>query len=146
MMKSIQGISDEITALEAERDYGDITKQDAELLEVLNLCYDLLCRTEKAQSFQVETPEQMQEPGEESDFFPQYGIYSNQLADFAFAIATKSGSVNLRALLYQIMCGYVRKDLAEKAGFSAQTISVYMNNKKSMTTDNYERLINVILK
>ncbi|MDD4145360.1 MAG: helix-turn-helix transcriptional regulator [Prolixibacteraceae bacterium] len=143
-MKLLKTISDKITVLEAERDFGDITPDGEELLAVLNLCYDLLCRTQIAQKMVVPQPDEMKEPGFEDDFIQQYGVCSNQLADFAFSIATRQGKINMRNLLYQIMFDFKQKDIAKNIGIRPNTISDYMNGHKSMTVKNYEKIINTI--
>jgi len=145
-MKVLQTISNEITVLEAERDFGDITSEGEELLDVLNLCYDLLTRTQTARKITVTTPEEMKEPGFDDDFMPQYGIPSNQLADFAFNISTRQGKVNMRDLLYQIMYGFTQKEIAKGIGIRPNTISDYMNGHKNITAGNYEKIINYTLK
>ena len=145
-MKSLSTISDEITLLEAERDFGDITPEGLELLAVLNLCYDLLSRTRTAQAIQVPQPEEMKEPGFEEDFINQYGIGSSAMADFAFAVATKQGNVNLRDLLQQIKYGKTNKEIAESLSIRPATISDYTTGKSGLNSDIYERIINYINK
>lgn len=145
-MKSLEIISNEITILEAERDFGDITPEGLELLAALNLCYDLLSRTTEAQKLKVPTPPEMIEPGFDDDETPIYGVSSSQLADFAFTVATKTGTVDLRKLLREIISPFKQKHIAASVGIRANTISDYLTGKKSLTTDNYEKVINSTLK
>lgn len=145
-MKSLKTISNEITILEAERDFGDITPEELEQLAILNLCYDLLSRTITAQKIKVPTPHEMKEPGFENEETQVYGISSSALADFAFAIATKQGSVDLRELLREIKFGHTNKEIAKYIGVRAATISEYMNRKSPFNADSYEKIINSILK
>ena len=145
-MKSLETISNEISVLEAERDFGDITPEGLEKLAVLNLCYDLLTRTSAAQAINVKQPDEMKEPGFEDEFVNKYGVSSNQLADFAFAMITKQGNINLKALLQDAISGFKQKDIAARAGMRAATISDYLNNRKSMTCNNYEKILNTLKK
>jgi hypothetical protein len=145
-MKSLETISNEITVLEAERDFGDITPEGLELLSVLNLCYDLLSRTKAAQAIRVKQPDEMKEPSFDDEETNVYGVSSSQLADFAFAIATKQGSVDLRKLLAETMSSHVRSELAKKVGIRPSTISEYMNHKSPFNCDSYQAIINQIIK
>lgn len=143
-MKSLEIISDEITVLEAERNFGDITPEGEELLAVLNLCYDLLSRTSIARSILVPQPEEMKEPDfdSESEFVHQFGISSNELAEFAFSVSTRSGYVNLRALLQQIKFGRTDKEIAEALSIRPATLSDYKKGKSGLNSDIYERIVN----
>ena len=145
-MKSLKTISDEITTLEAERDFGDITQEGLEQLAVLNLCYDLLSRTAAAQKIKVPTPPEMIEPAFDDDKTPVYGVSSSQLADFAFAVATKTGKVDLRKLLNEIKFRHTNKEVAKAVGIRAATISDYLTGKKSLTCNNFENIINFTIK
>lgn len=144
-MKSLETISNEITVLEAERDFGDITPEGLETLAVLNLCYDLLTRTRAAQAIKVPTPPEMLEPGFDDEETNVYGVSSSQLADFAFALATGQGAVNLRVLLQQTIPARKQQAVAKRVGIRSATIGDYLQGKKSMTCDNYEKTINAIL-
>lgn len=144
-MKSLETISDEITVLEAERDFGDISPEGLEQLAVLNLCYDLLSRTSAAQQIRVPTPEELKEPGFDDDEINVYGVSSSQLADFAFSIATKQGSVDLKKLLREITWGSKHFEIAEKIKIRRQTIGDYLNSKHSISADNYEKVVNACL-
>lgn len=145
-MKSLETISDEITVLEAERDFGDITPEGLEQLAVLNLCYDLLSRTQTAQSIQVPQPDEMKEPGFEDDLIPQYGVSGNALADFAFAVATRQGTVDLRELLQQIKFGKTDKEIAKSLSIRPATLSDYKKGKSGLNSDIYERIVNYCIK
>lgn len=145
-MKSLETISDEITILESERDFGNITPEEEELLSVLNLCYDFLSRTKTAQSIVVPQPEEMKEPGFEDDFTAKYGVGSNALADFAFAIASRTGQVDMRALLGKIMWGHTKREIAAAIGIRSLTISDYMNQKSSIGVDTFEKIVNYTIK
>lgn len=144
-MKSLKKISKQIIALEAQRDFGDITSEELELLAVLNLCYDLLSRTQIAQAIKVATPEEMKEPDFTDDETQAYGVSSSQLADFAFTIATKQGRVSLRELFREIKGSTSNKKIEEMADIRASTISDYMTSKSSLTTDNFEKVINCLI-
>lgn len=144
-MKSLETISNEITILEVERDFGDITPEDLEMLSILNLCYDLLTRTTVVKKIIIETDEQMQDAGFDK-LEQKYGVPSNQLADFAFSIATKTGNINLRKLLYQITSQLQQQEIATKAGLRRQTIGDYLNQKTNIMVSNYESTINACLK
>lgn len=141
-MKSLETISDEITVLEAERDFGDITPEGLEQLAVLNLCYDLLSRTQTAQSIQVPQSEEMKEPGFEGERVNKYGISGNALADFAFAVCTHQGPVDLRALFQQIRYAKTNKEIAAALNIRPATISDYTTGKSGLNSDIYERIIN----
>jgi len=144
-MKSLETIANEITLLESERDFGDITPEGMELLAVLNLCYDLLTRTKKAQGILINQPEEMKEEGFEDDLIQAYGVPSSALANFSFAIATKSGHVDLRKLLKEVKFSHTDKSIAESVGIRRATISEYMNHKSSFNADTYEKIINYTL-
>jgi hypothetical protein len=147
-MKSLETISAEITILESERDFGDISPEGLETLAVLNFCYDLLSRTRTVQSILVPTPEEMKEPGFEDDQVNKYGVSSNALADFAFAICTHQGKVDLRALFHQIRYPKTNKEIAKKVegkskkGIRPATISDYTTGKSGLNCDIYERIVN----
>lgn len=150
-MQALDNISTEIALLEAERDFGNITTEQAELLNVLNFCYDLLSRTQLAISEQVEQPEEMKEPGFEDQFVNRYGIASNYLADFVFALSTGKGSVSLLKLVEnQLAIAKFKKitqaKIAQGIGIRPATISDYLNQKGSMSSDNIESILNFILK
>ena len=146
-MKSIDIICNEITVLEAERDFGDITPERQEYLAVLELCYNLLTRTDVVNSVMVEQSEEMKEPGWEDDFIPKYGVSFSAIADFAFFAVTKKRKLDLRKMLFEIMRPHTAFSIAKEVGIRRQTIGDYFNGHKSMTCDNYERIINhVILK
>lgn len=145
-MKSLETISDEITVLEAERDFGDITPEGLEQLAILNLCYDLLSRTQIAQSIQVPQSEEMKEPGFEDDHINKYGVSTNAIADFAFAVATKQGAVDLRELLQQIKFGKTDKEIAKSLSIRPATLSDYKKGKSGLNSDIYERIVNYCIK
>lgn len=150
-MKTLDNISDQIAQLEAERDFGNITDEQTELLNVLNFCYDLLSRTQLTKSEQVEQPEEMKEPGFDDDYINKYGIASNYLADFAFALSTGKGSVSLLKLVEnQLAIAKFKKitqaKIAQGVGIRPATISDYLNQKVSMSADNLENILNFILK
>ncbi|MBL7971281.1 MAG: helix-turn-helix transcriptional regulator [Prolixibacteraceae bacterium] len=145
-MKSLAVISDEITVLEAERDFGDITPEGLEQLAVLNLCYDLLSRTQTAQSIPVPQSEEMKEPGFEDERVNKYGISGNALADFAFAVATKQGAVDLRELLQQIKYRKTNKEIAEALSIRPATLSDYKKGKSGLNSDIYEQIVNYCIK
>lgn len=149
-MQALDNISTEIALLEAERDFGNITDELSELRNVLNFCYDLLSRTALAQAEQVEQPEEMKEPGFEDQFVNRYGIASNSLADFAFSIVAKKGEVSLKKILDQQLYSakannITQQKIAEGIGIRQATISDYITDKKSMTADNIEKIINFII-
>jgi len=144
-MKSIEAISDEITVLEGDRDFGDITDEGMEMLAVLNLCYDLLTRTKAVQGIEVVQMEEMKEPGFDEEFAQVYGVSSNVLADFAFSIITKTGKVDLRSLLYQIKYNHTDTAISKAIGIRRATISDYMNSKSQFSADKYEQIVNYTL-
>ena len=141
-MKSLETISTEITALEAERDFGDISPEGLEQLAVLNLCYDLLARTRAALSETVAQPDEMKEPGFEDDFIPKYGISWSAIADFAFAVTTKQGSVDMRKVLFDIMRPRTAKSIAENINIRPATLSEYFNKKSGFKADTWEQVAN----
>lgn len=141
-MKSLEIISEEISTLEGERDFGDIIPEGEELLAVLNLCYDLLSRTKCAQQELVLQPEEMKEPGFEDEFISKYGISTSQLANFAFSVTTKQGKIDLRGLLSEIMYNKTAKEIAENIGIRNATLSDYRKRKSGFTVDSYEAAIN----
>lgn len=151
-MKSLDAINNEITVLEAERDYGNFTSKDAQYLDILNFCYELLARTEKAQEEFFLQPEEMKEPGFESEYISHYGITSDELADFTFAFVTLSGKISLVSLFNQILervrlspKKITAAEISEKTGISTNTISTFRNGKGNMTAGNFETIINYIL-
>lgn len=145
-MKSLETISEEIAKLESERDFGDITPEGIEQLAVLNLCYDLLSRTQTAQAMQVPQPEEMKEPGFDDEFISVYGVSSNPLADFAFSLSAKIGTIDMKQLLKQAMVGHTQKQCASAVGIRANTISDYLNDRKCITVCNYEKILNYAAK
>lgn len=151
-MKSLEAISNEITALETERDFRDITPEETEQLAILNFCYELLARTAIAQADKALQPEEMKEPGFDDEYINRYGITSDELADFTFSLATLSGKINLVALFNQILerARFAPKrvtatEIAEQTGISTNTISTFRNSKGNITADNFEAIINHIL-
>ena len=145
-LKALETVSDVLGTAGAVSEFEDLNSEEQEFFDVLMLCYDLLSRTSISKNILVPQPEEMKEHGFEDDFIPKYGIASDALADFAFSVATKSGAVDLRKLLYRVMAPHRQQDLANDAGIRRQTISEYINGHKSMTTDNYEKIINATLK
>lgn len=93
--------------------------------------------------FFVKQPEEMKEEGFEGDTVPVYGVPSNPLADFAFAIITNQ-KVDLRKLLLGLIGRTTRVSISEKTGIREATISDYLRNKRSMTCDNYEKVVNAL--
>lgn len=85
----------------------------------------------------------MKEEGFEGDTVPVYGVPSNPLADFAFAIITNQ-KVDLRKLLLGLIGRTTRVSISEKTGIREATISDYLRNKRSMTCDNYEKVVNAL--
>ena len=65
-----------------------------------------------------------------------------EVANMAFGLVTKTGKVDLRGLLSSAMFGHYKKDIAKGVGIRPSTISDYMSGKSSMTTDNFEKIIN----
>jgi hypothetical protein len=136
IMKYLHKISNEITALEANR--GNFTPEDAELLNVLNLCYDILSRTKKAQSMRIDDEEDVTFP----PFFV-FPIRSSQLADFAFALAAKQGRVDLKKLMKELK-NFTYKELSE-AGIRAATLNNYLKGKTVIGAEKYEEVLNFII-
>ena len=145
MIQIIELISNQITVLEAirDRDEANYTDKDAEMLGVLNLCYDLLTRTEEISSIVVKQPEEMKEPGHEEEYIRQYGITSNAFADFCFNVATKTGKVDMRELLRWFIPSYRKTSIL--TDIREATISDYLTYKRAMLADNYEKIINSTL-
>lgn len=141
-MKILNQISNQIQSLEAIRDLSNITDQESELLAVLNLCYDLLARTQLAQSETVPTPDEFKEPGFTDEEILQYSITSDAIADFAFSVAVGNGTTDLRQLLRRIMWGKTQKEIAHAVGIRINTISDYLTGKKNITAGNYEKIVN----
>lgn len=129
-----------ITTLEADRDYTDqpFSAEQERFLAVLNLCYDLLTRTETAQNSNV---------ADDGDII-HYAINANTLADFAFSITTQQGEVDMRELLSVIIrrSNDTQKEIAAGAGIRPNTIGDYLNGKKGLTIRSYEKILNYILK
>lgn len=144
MKQLLKAISIKISDL--ERDSGKRIPENEELLAVYSLCYDLLTRTKAAEDILIVQPEDMKEPGFEDEMIMKCGIHSNQLADLAFAISTKQGTVDFRNLLLEIMSPYFQKDIAKSVGIRANTISEFVTAKKSMTIANYQAIINYCIK
>ncbi len=147
-MEPIKAISDKITVLEAERDFGDITPEGEEMLEVLNFCYDLLTRTQEIEKLQVETPPEMLDATDsDSPFMPQYGQMADDFTDFVFSVITRKGKISLRKVLRRIMAhaNLTQEKAANAASIRRATISDYINEKSSLTTDNYEKIINAAI-
>lgn len=148
-MKSIQSICEQITVLEAIRDNSpeDFSNNDFELLNVLNLCYDLLTRTKKVSEITVELSDIDRDLLEEnSNITQKYPQATSQLADFAFSIATKTGTVDLRKLFGEVIWGNKKQEIAKKANVRRQTIGDYLNNKTNINSDNYQNVVNACLK
>lgn len=143
-MKAIQIISNEISRLEAVRDFCNITEQDSELLIILNFCYDLLTRTKIVQEQTVIQPEEMKEPGFTDEFVQQFPSTSNPLADFVFCIETKQGEIDMRKLLRYALFPAPQYKIARQAGIRPNTISDYLNGHKSLSCDNYQKIIKAI--
>jgi len=151
-MKSLETISNEIAILEAERDFGDITEEGLEMLAVLNFCYDLLTRTQIAQSIQVPQPEEMKEPGFEDETINKYGTTTSELANFTFSLVTSKGEISLRKLFSEILNHakfapkkIVATDITAGTGVSGNSISIFRNEKGAMRTDIYEKIVNFII-
>ena len=121
----LEQVFDLLTVYQAMDEYQGLNEEEQEFLNVLWLVYDLLTRTKFAQS-----------EGE------KYGISSSEVANLAFGLVTKTGKVDMRRLLHTATFGHYRKDIADGVGIRLNTISDYMSGKSSMTTDNFEKIIN----
>ena len=149
-LKSLETISDVLTTAGAASEYEDFSAEEQEFYHILMLCYDLLSRTQIAQSITVEQPEELKEPGFDDDTVLKYGIISSSLADFAFALAAFKGEINLRKLFDETLNlakfkGIITKMITDKTGVSSNSISVYRNGKGGLTADNFEKVLNYVL-
>lgn len=145
-MTPIESISEAITALEAQRDYGEINAQQDETLAVLNMCYDLLTRTNEISSIRVKQFDEMKDFDNDHEYINKYGISSSALADFVFALITRTGSVSLRKVLAQLVWGEITlKEIEAKTGVYRSNLSKYLNEKGEIQTDTWERITNAFL-
>jgi len=151
IIEAMTAVSSAIEQLEAQRDFGDITPEGLESLQVLNACYELIARTFiiEAQTA-IPTPD-MLEAGEDDSPWPAY-MHStdNTIDDFVFCIVTGKGKISLRLLLSNLISRakfsprkLTQAKIAEAVGIRPATISNYLNNQ-NMTADNLENIINCI--
>lgn len=144
-MKSIQAISDEITVLEAVRDYApyDFTSENNETLKVLYFCYELLARTSVIEKLKVETHTEMKDCDITNDSMPKFMHLNDYFEDFVFSLVTKQGEVSLRDLLRRFISS--QKEAAKIIDKRAATISDYLTNKSSFNCDSFEILLNAYI-
>jgi len=149
-MKSLKKISDEIIALEALRDYTEVglSPTETETLAILNFCYDLLTRTNQAQSLRVKQPEEIKQPGFDDEYILKYGIASNPLADIVFAIETKQGEISFRKLLDKMIRRSLEspRQIALQSGVSVSSLSEYLNGKYGINIRSYEKIVNYLIR
>ena len=148
---AIEAVSKAVEVLENYRDDEQITPEGAEALKVLKLCYGLLARTEIVIHETVIPSPEMLDIDEDDSPISRFGIPSSQLADFVFAITAEKGEINLRSLLKEILFyakfgKITQKVVAKGIGIRENTISDFLHNKKSLTSDNYEKVINFVIR
>lgn len=145
-MKSIQAISDEITVLEAVRDYtpDDFTSENNESLNVLYMCYELLARTSVIEKLGVKTPDEMKDCDVTGDRMPKWMHSNDVFENFVFSLTTSQGEVSLRDLLYKFMT--TQKDAAEIIDKRVATVNDYLKKRSSFNCDSYEAILNAYIK
>jgi len=139
---------------EAEEQAGESIQEDVhEYYRILNFAYDLLTRTALISSIKVKTPEEMKEPGFEEEYIQSYGIAADEFADFSFALATQKGEISLRRLLRTMInrAGFgdkpiTMKDVCMQTHQGYPNMSRYLSGKQSLSSDNYEKALNFVLK
>lgn len=147
----MKDVSDAVTTVSAITMHtpeaeDDMTQAQKEFYDVLMFCYDLLARTELAQSVKAPVDEFMIDPFAESDkdlkpgdLVPVYGVTAAYLPDFVTTFITQKGSIDLRKL----MRNYVHslKKVEDLTGFAAGNLSNYLSGKREMNTGTWERIM-----
>jgi hypothetical protein len=148
----IAGFDEFSTAVEGSGYFDDeqMTPEEKQFYKVMMFCYDLLVKTDLAQSYVRPVTSEDREDFElddETKVISKYANSPDSIIDFTFALVAKKGKVNLREVLRQMM-GVNKKtqmQLTESADIRQATISDYLTGKSAMNTDNFEKLINTII-
>lgn len=131
-MKTLEEISNQLTTLDAiELHGGELTSREKEVQAVLNICYDLLSRTQEAR-----------ETG-------KYGITASVITDMLFSALTgdNDNPVNLRIFTVALMASTRKKpaEISRETGIRKATISDFVNDKRAMRADILEKIIRYCL-
>ena len=138
----LQQIGDTLTACEAKRDYEGLSKKDEQFYLTLAFCYDLLSHIDFNKETIHEIPEAAGYEGENTEFNP-HPVPADYFPEFVFALATRSGTVDLRKILKRFMSS--QKEAAKICGKREATISDYINHKSPFNCDNYEQILNAYI-
>lgn len=151
----MKDVSDAVTTVSAITAHdvqaeAEMTQAETEFYNVLMFCYDLLARTELAQSIKAPVDEFMIDPYAESDkdlkpgdLVPVYGITNDHLADMVITFITKTGNVDLRSLMRNKISSL--KKVEEITGFPAGNLSNYLSGKREMNTGTWVRIMTEVV-
>jgi hypothetical protein len=141
-------ISEALTGFGIHMEYNETSAEENEFYDVLMLCYELLIRTQLVSAVEVLVPAEYIEPGDDlkpGDMIPAYNITLDALADFSFAMTTKKGKVDLRALLKQRI--YQQGNMVmvkDVTGFHKSNLSDYFKGKREMQSGTWEMIVNTL--
>ncbi len=125
-MEIFEQLSEAIIQLEGLRDHGaEFSRDDHELVAVLNLSLDLLAMTNANKKLESPVP-----------------IIDSPLIKFVFNLTTCQNKIDMRELLKQSMALEHQAAIAKKVNIRQATISDYLTGRSSMRVDNYEAILN----
>jgi len=132
LMKTLEVISKELTTLDAiELHGGELTHKEKEVQAVLNLCYDLLSRTQEARQT------------------GRYGITASVITDMLFSALTgdNDNPVNIRIFIVALIARTRKRaaEISRETGVRKATISDFVNDKRAIRTDSLEKIIRYCL-
>ena len=141
IIKAIESVSAAISELEVKRFDDTITDAETEAYSVLRACYEMLART-----YIIESMTDKRGKG----LFKHSG--PDTLWEFIYRLVSSMGSISFRkllnALLNERLLGpkkLTQVKIGEAIDVHHNTISCYLRNKQSISSDNLEKIINYIL-
>jgi len=142
LIKAIASIQEAISELETQKDYGSVTKEEAELLNVLKASYHMLARTTLLSILM------------EAEGMPVFKPSKpDTTEEFIFQIVKGKGEISLRDLLKTLIDNRATGtnklsmlQIGKDTGISRDNITNFLKGKTSyMTSSNIEKIINYIL-
>lgn len=127
----------------------ETTTEERNFYAVLDVCYDLLTRTQFISSIQVPMPEEMRDEGDH-DMVNTYGIAASPELDMLHTAITGDGKfpVDLKTILDNAMrrARITQTELAERIGVRQATISDFLNRKHGMSSETLEAALNMLFR
>lgn len=146
--KIMETISEALNAW-GYREQQETTPEECNFYSVLDVCYDLLTRTQLISSIQVPMPEEMHDEGD-PDMVNTYGITASPELDILHSAITGDGKfpVDLKTILDNAMrrARVTQTQLAESLGIRQATISDFLNNKHGMSSETLEAALNMLFR